>query len=331
MAKVSILLPCYKPEIVHFKHALHTLLTQTFTDWNATILHQPSDKDVRFEIAKELEDQRITFVQSETLRNIGENWNAVYAYANSEYVQFLFHDDIWYENYLEESVKILDSHADVGFTAAYHDYQYEGAIDNKQMYEGVQNIRKSIAGKKHNGNEFLLWWLKRGLHPNVIGEPPFVMMRKSIMDRIGPFHENLPQFLDSEYWTKLLGVTNFYFIPESLGAFRIHEGAASAQNQRAGKGLTDRLQTIAQLSQNKNVDIKKTAKKTLDNVLPRMFRKYLDRKNDGKNVPGSKGTGMKEFALHHPLLVTKSIIYSWIFAKKYRTENEAFERGEVQN
>lgn len=330
MPKVSILLPCYKPDIPHFQQALQTLLQQTFTDWEATILHQPSDIDIRSAISKELEDARITFVQSEILRNIGENWNAVYAYAKHEYVQFLFHDDIWYPNYLKESVNILDTHPSVGFTAAYHDYQYEGDITNASMYEGVQTLRKELVDTEHSGEEFLVNWLGRGLHPNIIGEPPFVMMRKKHMDTVGPFSETLPQFLDSEYWAKLLQVTNFYFIGKSLGAFRVHLAAASAVNQRAGKGLTDRLQTIEMLSKHGTATVRKAAKKSLEDVLPRMFRKYFDRKRSGKVVPGTKGSNMKQFALRNPLLVTYALLKSVTHASKYRKENEAFERGEVR-
>lgn len=330
MPKVSVLVPTYKPNAEYLEAVMKCLFEQTYTDWECIVCDEPTDTDTKSLLGAYLEDPRVSYYRNETPLGIGPNWNRCFSKVSGEYIQYLFQDDLWYPNYLEESVKVLDQNPDVGFTAAYHDYKYEDEVENEHMYEGIQSLRRKIAGQTHNGQEFLNMWLKRGLHPNIIGEPPFVMMRKEHMDTVGIFNNDLPQFLDSEYWAKLLQITNFHFIKESLGAFRVHNEAASAQNQRAGKGLTDRLQTIEMLSKKGNAQTKAAAKACLTEVLPRMMRKYLDRKQDGKPVPGIAGGGMKQFIVRNPWLTLTSLIKAHKNKALYRKEIEKFERGEVR-
>lgn len=277
MAKVSVLLPCYHPDLTHLREALQRLLQQSFMDWSLHILHQPWDKDVRAEIADLITDPRITFIQSDVLRNIGQNWNAVLQYADAEYVQFLFHDDLWGPEYLQRSVEALDAHPDAGFSAAAHEYQFEGEVPNKAYYHWVKAESDKTQPGERPGRKFLLQWLKRGLYPNLIGEPPFVMMRREVMLRTGVFSETLPQSLDYEYWVRLLCRANFVWIPESLGAFRVHGMATTALNQREGKGRTDRLRILLQLARNADARVAWAARFAVLRELPKMGWKYARR------------------------------------------------------
>lgn len=331
MPKVSVLAPCYKPGPQHLREALDSLMSQTFQDWELTIVNQPWDEvDIKAEIADYLNNKRVTFIQSDTLRNIGENWNACLPYINAPYVQYLFHDDLWGPTYLEESVKALDANPEAGFCSAYHDYQYEGEVDNQEMCERIQELRRHELSGLHNGKELLEWWLKRGLHPNIIGEPPFVMMRRELVEKIGPFAEDMPQFLDSEYWAKLLAEADFYFITESLGKFRVHPEAASARNQRAGRGLTDRLNCLVQLSKHHDADVARQAGSALKHHLPRLIAKYMTRRRTGIIAKGAGGSDVKKFLMKHPWLTFVSGIRYLVNKKQYEEENQQFELKKVR-
>jgi hypothetical protein len=83
--------------------------------------------------------------------------------------------------------------------------------------------------------------MEKGLRPNFIGEPSFVMLRRSLMESVGKFREDMPQGLDTEYWLRCLLRADWYFERTSLGMFRVHGQAASARNDREGLGLYDRL------------------------------------------------------------------------------------------
>ena len=67
-------------------------------------------------------------------------------------------------------------------------------------------------------------------------------------DEAGPFAEDMPQFLDEEYWLRCLLLGDVYFAMESSsGAFRVHAAAASAQNEASGAGIYDRLHCFERL------------------------------------------------------------------------------------
>ena len=199
------MLPCFRPNISHLREALECLLSQTFTNWNLHILNQPWDVNVHEGIADLIADSRITFVQSKILRNIGENWNAVVQYATGDYVQFMFHDDLWSPEYLSRCVAALDSHPDVGCSSACHEYQFEGQAAGREYFDWVKAESDRTPAGRQPGKEFLLKWLRRGLTPNLIGEPPFVMMRRTVMQRAGAFSETLPQALNYEDCGRVLG------------------------------------------------------------------------------------------------------------------------------
>ena len=244
---VSILMPTYEPNPTHLAEALDSLLAQTEARWTLFIHDDASKADVRGMVEKYLDDPRISFERSEKNLGIGGNWNACVQRADGDYVQFLFQDDIWGSNHMEKAIGILEQNPSVGFVSLDHIYQYEGDVPVERYQELKAYKEKEIDAGVHNGKEFLLWWVRHELHPNVIGEPPFVMFRKSLLDAVGPFHEEMPQFLDVEYWIRCLRESDWYYLKEDIGAFRVHPDAASARNTEAGVGIYDRLQCMEQL------------------------------------------------------------------------------------
>ena len=273
---VSVLLPSYHPKISHLREALDSLFAQTHADWKLTILQQPwGEIYVKSWIEEYLKDPRVALIESNTERTIGANWNACLEYIDAPYVQFLFHDDVWDPTYLERSMQILEQHPDVGFCSANHEYLFEGDVPNQDLYKNVQDARMQILDGKHNGKELLKNWLNQGLHPNIIGEPSFVMMRSDAIKQVEKFSETLPQFLDSEYWTRILSISDFYFIPDSLGSFRVHDEGMSAINRKTRKGMTDRLKTINLLKKSDDAEIAQLASKIFWKQLPRMIVKFF--------------------------------------------------------
>lgn len=322
MPTISVLLPTYKPNKEFLRHAMQSLLSQTYTDWELIICNEPTETNTKeFLSPFLLEDDRIQYYENPTQLGIGGNWNQCLEKASGTYVQYLFQDDWWEPAYLETCIKRFEQHKEIGFVCTMHHNKFEDSFGQKHYYDDVQKLRQQHAGKRHNGLEFLQMWLKRGLHPNLIGEPPFVCMRKKVMDQVGKFSEVLPQFLDSEYWIRLLQRTDFYYEQTPLGTFRVHEAGASAQHQLANKGLTDRLFMLSALTKSTQRSIRSNAKKSLKTHFPRMIQKYFARKTMGSSA--FKGDSMlKKFALNHPWLTISSFIKVAIYYDHYDALNK---------
>ena len=307
---VSILMPTFEPNPQHLAEALESLLAQTESRWTLFIHDDASQSDVRGMIENYLEDPRITFARSEKNLGIGGNWNACITKTSAPYAQFLFQDDLWGETHLEKAIRVLKENPTVGLVSIDHKYQYEGDMDNNDLYEKVRTYKKdNVEAGMHKGEEFLLWWIERELHPNVIGEPPFVMFKKTLLDEVGLFNEDMPQFLDLEYWIRCLQKSDWYYLKEDIGAFRVHPAAASARNTESGAGIYDRLTCFQQLIASlPSSPTKKEAIAARNRALTTMAEKYFDRrkKKQAVSMKGSGGSAFKKFCLHHPLLVARA-------------------------
>lgn len=290
MPTVSVCLPTYEPKPHHLKAAIESVLNQTFTDWELIINDDASKSDVESVVRPFLTDPRIHFFKSPQNLGIGGNWNAALSpstglgvnSAKGAYIAYLFQDDLWSPSYLEKAVSVLHREQDVGFVAANHIYRIEGATAavSTGIYKEVEAARNTEMknGRIHR-ETFLRHWIERGLRPNLIGEPSFVMLRVALMQRVGPFLEDMKQGLDVEYWVRCLLDSDGWWIAESLGEFRVHPSATTARNEESGVGRTDRLRTIKILMHAlPSGPLKKLTKSVFRRELVKMGWKWIKRK-----------------------------------------------------
>ncbi len=313
MARVSVLMPVYKPKVEYFAEALDCLFSQTEQDWECIIHNQPWDFDLKGALAKYLSDPRVKFIQGTELRTIGENWNACLPHATSPYLAYLFYDDVWETEYLKTLCDILDNNRSVGFVSANRSYLFMGDMPKEAIYdEATEFIQKNVKPGLHEGIPALAEWMGRGLKPSAVGEPSFVIMRRSLVDAVGPFHPTMAQFLDAEYWTRCFSKSDWYFEPRTLGKFRVHAVGTSAQNAAEGKGLYDRLETMELAVALLPRAYRRDARKALRRTLAGMIRKYLDRwkkARTGVQTQGGGGsTAVKKFAMKHPVIMAGAML-----------------------
>jgi glycosyltransferase involved in cell wall biosynthesis len=323
MARVSVLMPVYKPKVEYFTEALDCLFSQTEQDWECIIHNQPWDPtssasgdyavaSLKKQLAEYLKDPRVQFIQSDTLRTIGENWNACLPHATSPYLAYLFYDDLWEPDYLKTLCDILDNNPSVGFVSANRSYLFMGDSPKEAIYDEATEFMKNMKPGLHEGIPELVDWMQRGLKPNAIGEPSFVVMRKSMVEKAGHFHPTMAQFLDAEYWTRCLAVSDWYFEPRTLGKFRVHAVGTSALNAAAGKGLYDRLETMEAAVALLPPQCRRDARTALRHTLAGMIRKYLDRWKKARTGVQTQGGGgsaaVKKFAMKHPLIMAGAMV-----------------------
>lgn len=250
MPTVTILLPTYQPQPAHLRAAIDSVLAQTFIDWELVIHDDASTVDVEGLTRPYMTDPCIRFHRNPVRRGIGGNWNASMHHAKSAFIAFLFQDDMWHPDYLKRSIDIMHYESDVGFTAADHVYVMEGstAAAATGIYTEVENLRKTVMKDgRIPREEFLTSWIERGLRPNLIGEPSFVILRQSLMDAVGPFREDMRQGLDADYWVRCLLKNDGWWISEKSGEFRVHPKAATTMNEQSGAGCMDRLRIFRSL------------------------------------------------------------------------------------
>jgi glycosyltransferase involved in cell wall biosynthesis len=309
-ATINIYVPTYEPKPDHLRKALECIKSQTFCDWTVLIHDDASPKtNVREIVGPYLSDPRIVFKQSGQRRGIGGNWNACAKHGKAPYVQYLFQDDLWEPEYLQKSMEALQSDAGLAFCAANHYYRDDDGNDIGGRYGEIKQMRDQLFTGRRGGKEFLLHWIHQGLAPNLIGEPSFVLMRRTNMEQAGPFAEDMPQFLDVEYWMRLLLTGDWYGIGENVGSFRVHPDGASARNERTGQGMFDRFRCFQRLIGMLQGQERSIAIRARNDSLEQMIDKFLLRLLNRKHVAGGGKKTAALTAKDYPILLMGLLRY----------------------
>ena len=79
----------------------------------------------------------------------------------------------------------------------------------------------------------------RHLHENLVGEPPCVMLRRDLPERIGEFDPTFRQLCDLEYWLRAGSNVGVAIVHEPLASFRAHGGSTTSSNLRRKVDVTD--------------------------------------------------------------------------------------------
>ena len=66
---------------------------------------------------------------------------------------------------------------------------------------------------------------------NILGEPIIGLFKKSLVERYGPFNPILKQWVDFEFWMRIITNESFGFIKEPLHMFRVHTNSQTFRNK----------------------------------------------------------------------------------------------------
>jgi glycosyltransferase involved in cell wall biosynthesis len=119
--RVSILTPVYNGA-EHLAECIESVLRQTYTNWDYTIVNNCS-KDESLLIAQKYaaKDPRIRVVDNERFLRIIENHNHTIRQISppSKYCKFVFADDWLYATCIEEMVRVAEENPSVGLVGAF--------------------------------------------------------------------------------------------------------------------------------------------------------------------------------------------------------------------
>ncbi len=225
---VSIVIPTYNH--AHFlTEAIHSLLKQTCTAWEAIIVNNFSTDDTERVVAG-FKDARIRLINFANSGVIAASRNAGIRLATAEYVAFLDSDDFWQPRKLEICLSVLKQQK---LDWVCHGERWFGdGIDKKVTYGPLS--RASFDALLYKGNCI---------------STSAVVVRRSSLATLGGFNES-PEFVtseDYELWLRLAqSGAKLNFIDEILGAYRIHAGGQSRgaiRNMLATSAVVERFFT----------------------------------------------------------------------------------------
>ena len=193
---------------------IESILGQTYTDFEFLILNDSPDNKELGKIVKSYKDKRIKYVENKHNIGISESRNRLLEMAAGEYIAIFDHDDISVPERLEKEVVYLDAHPQVGVVSGW--LQYFGDDDCL-----LKNPELDVE-------------IKTWLTFNCFVAHTAAMIRKSVLiDNNIKYEEEFTPAEDYQLWFRLMGVTEFYNIQETLVRYRWHStNTSELQNSK---------------------------------------------------------------------------------------------------
>jgi glycosyltransferase involved in cell wall biosynthesis len=223
---ISVLIPLYNGE-KFIAQAIESVLSQTYTDFELIIVDNCStDRSVA--IARNYEsDKRVKIFQNN--ENIGavRNWNQCMLYANGEYLKFLFADDYFKTNALEEFIKPFESDPSISLVIGPAEYLFDnGSVITYPMKftgfkKGLEVINEMVSANLDH-----------------LGEPSCIMIKKKSLN-IGLFNTHMLWLGDVDYWLRICETGNVFRIKEYCIVYRRHQQQETADVMGSGKFFND--------------------------------------------------------------------------------------------
>lgn len=220
---VSVVIKAYN-HAKYVAQAIESILIQSFPDFELVITDDGST-DATPEIIRSFTDSRIRFERFEHNRGIPQAMNATVARACGEFVAILNSDDFALPGRLETQVAFLREHPQV---AAVFSVPRQVGEDG----EPVEGLGSLFEFPFATPNPSRRAWLRRFFfHGNSLCAPS-AMVRRAVLEEIGPDDPRLSNLQDFDRWIRLLEKHEIFVMTQELTAFRIRANQANASAAR---------------------------------------------------------------------------------------------------
>lgn len=243
---VSVCIPTYNGA-QYLETALRSAVAQTFEDLEILVVDGGSTDDTA-DVARCLDDPRLQVITTGRNDGMVANWNRTIELSRGALIKFLFQDDLLAPDCVERMVGVFDRDESVGLVFSPREIIVDHPDDQYTRIWLEQNadLKKYLGplSEVNRGRDIVMQHAEEGFETNRIGEPTCVMVRRSILERIGTFSLRMHQSVDVEMWLRVLYLTKAGFVDEPLASFRLHGRAVTSGNLASGRGWLDRLWLI---------------------------------------------------------------------------------------
>ena len=184
--KVSVIMSVYNGER-YLREAIDSILNQTFKDFEFIIVDDGSI-DRTLEILKEYaeKDERIRIITNSENIGLTKSLNKAIKFAKGKYIARMDADDISLPERLEKQIEFMEKNPEVGLLGtAYYETNQEGEIIGRRNFSITNEKLKKVLIKY---NPFF--------HSSV-------MIKKTILDKVGLYNENIPTAQDYDLWFRI--------------------------------------------------------------------------------------------------------------------------------
>ena len=284
MEKVDILLATYNGE-QYLREQLDSIMCQTYSNFRLLISDDCSSDSTK-EILEEYveKDKRIIVFSQEKNLGVVKNFEFLLKRVENKYFMFSDQDDIWNENKIEKSIKVIE---ETKSDLVYSDLEVVDSSLNVtySSYWKLKGFYKKIV--KYNNFE--------SLYLNNFITGCTMLSKKEFIDEVLPL-PNTSKFILHDYWIPLIlsQKHKITYIEEPLIKYRQHKN-----NKVGSKKKTDELKSIDEIRK-LFIQVKKDEK---IKILNRQAMEYYEMLEKKKNF------NFRKWKLFFKLYKYESFIY----------------------
>ncbi len=196
MPKVSIIIPTFN-RLPMLKEAVNSVLAQDFEDFELIVVDDGSTDGTAGEMMKY--GGRVKLLQHKENRGVSAARNNGMNHAKGKYIGFLDSDDLWVKGKLRIQVDFLDENP-----------HYPLCYTDEIWIRKGKRVNPMLKHTKYSG------WIFDKCLPLCTISPSSVMMRKTLISRVGLFDEALPVCEDYDFWLRVSARFPIFFIRKKL-------------------------------------------------------------------------------------------------------------------
>ncbi len=210
--RISVVMPVWNGE-KYVGEAIRSILRQTLQEFELIVVDDGST-DETGNIVQGFADERIRIISEGYNSGIPRARNKGASLAKAEYLANMDSDDFSLPDRLERQVRFLDANPSVGVVGT-----QMKIIDAESRPAGEYAVPCSHAA--------IAWTLAYG---RAMANPT-VMMRSALIARTGGYSTDFPYAEDTELWTRLIKITRFANLEDSLHLYRQHPISTYARKE----------------------------------------------------------------------------------------------------
>jgi glycosyltransferase involved in cell wall biosynthesis len=306
MPKVSVIVPNYN-HARFLKKRLESILSQDFKDFELIILDDCSNDESREIIESYRTENRVREIIYNDI-NSGttfKQWNKGIELAKGEYIWIAESDDWCEPTFLSKTLNAMESIPSIGIV-------YSQSVEHDEI---ENNIHLSFNNNNRFKESFLTSYFNNGkreiieklVYENTIPNASAVLFKKNLYLLSGGADENMRLAGDWMVWTKMLLMSDIYFIAEPLNHFRLT--ASSVRNKvKSVQMLIENVAILKVIEQNLDLEL---IKRLQIHCIRRIFNSFsFFEIRSVFNVLKSERVGLKNWLI--------KVAIAWVLSIKFR-------------
>jgi glycosyltransferase involved in cell wall biosynthesis len=201
---VTVVIPTFnRPQYLH--EALSSVVCQSYKNLQIIVAND-GGMDVS-DIIHAFNDPRIVFINRKVNRGLPYTLNEALSRATGQYICYLGDDDRYFSHHVGTLVNALENQTDcqVAYSDLYKVYCKVQADGGRQVLSKVVEVSRDF-------DRFLMLQFNHALHVAL-------MHRRDLLEKIGPYNENLNVLIDWDLNRRLVFFSDFYHVYKITGEY----------------------------------------------------------------------------------------------------------------